>query len=94
MILPSDMAAIALHNAPRDGRYSLLGFFNTFLQGALGGTAADVARISPLVDWWCCASNDVAAGGATLVASDLMATATPTLQAKATAWGLDKSRGS
>jgi hypothetical protein len=47
---------------------------------------ADIARISPLVDWWHCASNDVAAGGATLVASDLVAAATPTLQAKSTVW--------
>jgi hypothetical protein len=91
MILPSELAAAVLRNAPQDGRYTLLGFFNTFLQGALGGTAADVAHITPLVNWWHCASNDMAAGN-TLVTSDLVATATPTLQAKATAWARRVSR--
>jgi hypothetical protein len=57
-----------------------------FLQSTLVGTAADVARITPLVDWWRCASNDLAAGGPMLVASDLVATAIPMLQAKATSW--------
>jgi hypothetical protein len=92
MILPCDLSATALRNAPQDGRYTLLGFFNTFLQGALAGTAADVARIGPLVNWWRCASTDMAAGGATLVAGDLVAAATPTLQAKATAWAGRVSR--
>jgi hypothetical protein len=46
MILPSDLAAAVLRNAPQDGRYTLLGFFNTFLQGAPGGTAADIATTS------------------------------------------------
>jgi hypothetical protein len=92
MILPCDLAAAALRNAPQDGRYTLLGFFNTFLQGALAGTAAYIARIGPLLNWWRCASTDVAAGGVTLVASNLVAAATPTLQAKATAWAGRVSR--
>jgi hypothetical protein len=32
MMLPSDLAVAALRNAPQDGRYTLLSFFNTFLQ--------------------------------------------------------------
>jgi hypothetical protein len=87
MILTSKMAGLALSSTPHDGRYSLLGFLNTFLQGPLAGAAADVAHIGPLVNWWHCALTNIAVGGASLVASGLLATATPALlQSKAMNW--------
>jgi hypothetical protein len=86
MVLPPDLAAAALQGAPHDGRYTLLGFYNNFLQTALGGTPAEIARIQPLAEWWRLASTDVVAAGPTVVARALLATGTPRLQAKLANW--------
>jgi hypothetical protein len=40
MIMPYELAGTALSQSPVDGRYSLLGFFNTFLQSALASRQA------------------------------------------------------
>ena len=63
MILPCDVTGAALCNAPIDGRYTLLGFFNTFLMALLA--SADLAVITayrPLEQWWRLASTAMAVG--------------------------------
>lgn len=85
MVLPTELAALALLNAPVDGRFTLLGFLNTILQPWTGGTPAQQAMVAPLAAWWRLAStND--AGGSTSVARPLLATASPRLSAKLSAW--------
>ena len=53
MVMPPGISAYALSQAPADGRYSLLGFYNEFLAAPLASTdAAVVAAITPLEEWW------------------------------------------
>jgi hypothetical protein len=86
MVMPPTVASVALANAPTDGRYSLLGFFNTFLQAPLASAdAAVVATIAPLAEWWRLACTDRTAGG-TAVSHDLLAVTTPRSQARLSAW--------
>jgi hypothetical protein len=67
MILPCDIAGFAIAQAPVDGRFTLLGFYNTFLQGPLASPdAATVLRYQPLSDWWRLASTARAAGGSVM----------------------------
>jgi hypothetical protein len=51
MILPYELAGLALRQAQVDGRYSLLSFVSMFLQPALAGPAPNRAHIEPLVNW-------------------------------------------
>jgi hypothetical protein len=63
MVLPPASAARALASASVDGSFTLLGFFNAFLQGPLSSAdPLEVAAIEPLVQWWRLASTNVAAG--------------------------------
>jgi hypothetical protein len=78
MILSYELAKLALHQAPVfDPQFHC--FINTFVQPALTGTAANCTCIEPLVSWWHCALTYTAVGGPTVVAADLIATATPRL---------------
>jgi hypothetical protein len=93
MLLPTEHAALALTTSPTDGRYSLLGFFNTFLQAPLASAdAAVVNAIEPLANWWRLASTDTAAG-ATAVSSALHAVTTPREQARLAAWASRVKQG-
>ncbi len=92
MVLPPDLSALALRTAPNDGRYTLLGFLNTFIEPSLAGTPAAQARIAPLLEWWRLASTDLAAG-ATGVSQPLLNTAAPNVQAKLSAWAARVSGG-
>jgi hypothetical protein len=59
MSMPSVLAGDALSNAPSEGRYSLVGFFNTFVQPYL--TSADPlvnASVTLLANWWRLASTN------------------------------------
>lgn len=63
MVLPPAVAARALATASVDGCYTLLGFYNEFLQGPiLTADAAGLVAIEPLAQWWRLASTNVAAG--------------------------------
>jgi hypothetical protein len=71
MIMPPGLAGKALRDAPSDGRYSLVGFFNTFILPYT--TSADpvvVASITPLANWWRLTSTNNA-GGNLIVSSAL-----------------------
>ena len=60
--LPPGISAYALSQAPADGCYSLLSFYNEFLATPLASTdAAVVAAITPLEEWWRLASSHNAA---------------------------------
>ena len=62
MVLPPSMSVTALTTQPL-GRYTLPGFYDTFLRPEIdSGVAARVNAITPLRDWWRCASTNLAGG--------------------------------
>jgi hypothetical protein len=52
MVLPAEVSSLALHSTNRQGSYTLLGFFDTFIRAAYNGTAAQRAEIRPMANWW------------------------------------------
>ena len=75
-LLPSDLVDVAMTTA-NPPRYTLQGFFGSFLQPTLtGGDAAAIAAIEPLRDWWRVASTNTAAG-ANVARIDQTMAATP-----------------
>ena len=65
--MPSDVAAQAILGAPVNGRYTLLAFFNMFIQAPLLDPDATVrATIQPLATWWRLACMNTAGGGGVL----------------------------
>ena len=86
VLLPPHLAGLALRSAPADGRYSLLHFFNTFLQATLAsGDAAAIAALEPVTQWWRLASTNLAAG-TSAVSQALLPVASPRAQARLNAW--------
>jgi hypothetical protein len=86
MILPPAQAALALAGASADGSYTLLGFFNRFLQGPLSSAdPLEVAAIGPLVQWWRLASTNLA-GGTSVVSSPLLLPTSPGEMLRLAAW--------
>jgi hypothetical protein len=86
MIMPPVLAGAALSGAPSDGRYSLVGFFNTFIQPY--ATSADpvvVASIAPLANWWRLASTNNAAGNS-VISSTLTVVNIPREQSRLNTW--------
>jgi hypothetical protein len=83
MIFPAEVSSSALRSANRQGSYTPLGFFDTFIRAAYKGTAAQRAYIRPLSNWWRLACTNQA-GGATEVSIALVPSATPALMAKVT----------
>jgi hypothetical protein len=82
MVLPAEVSSLALRSASRQGSYTLLGFFDTFIRTAYNGrTPAQRAAIRPLANWWRLACTDQV-GGDTEVSIALVPTATPALTAK------------
>ena len=67
IIMPADVASQAILGAPLDGRYTLLAFFNMFIQAPLLDPDATVrAAIQPLAEWWRLACMNTAAGAGAL----------------------------
>jgi hypothetical protein len=86
LLLPPHLAGLALRSAPADGRFTLLHFFNTFLQATLAsGDAAAIAALEPVTQWWRLASTNTA-GGASVVSSPLLAVTSPRAQSRLNAW--------
>jgi hypothetical protein len=83
MVLPAEVSSLAIRSANRQGSYTLLGFFDTFIHAAYNGTAAQRAYIRLLANWWRLACTNQA-GGATEVSIALLPSATSTLMAKVT----------
>jgi hypothetical protein len=86
MIIPPGLAGDALKDAPSDGRYSLVGFFNTFILPY--ATSADPlvsASITPLDNWWRLASTNNAAGNS-VVSSALTVVNIPREQSRLNTW--------
>jgi hypothetical protein len=86
MIMPPILAGDALSNAPSDGCYSLVGFFNTFSQPYL--TSADplvIVSITPLANWWRLTSTNIA-GGNSIVSSTLTVVNIPCKQSWLNTW--------
>jgi hypothetical protein len=87
MIIPPILAGNAIKDAPSDGRYSLVGFFNTFVLPYYA-TSADpvvVASITPLANWWRLASTNNA-GGNSVVSSALTVVNIPREQFRLNTW--------
>ena len=86
IVMPSDVAAQAILGAPVDGRYTLLAFFNMFIQAPLLDPDATVrATIQPLATWWRLACMN-AAGGAGVLSQAAHAPASPLESALLTRW--------
>lgn len=88
MVLPPPVAARALTDCGAAGRYTLLAFYNTFLNGPLNsGDAAQVAHWLPVTSWWRLASTDRAGALATVISAALIVPATPHEHGRLAAWG-------
>jgi hypothetical protein len=86
MILPPAQAALALAGASADGSYTLLGFFNRFLQGPLASVdPLVVTAIGPLAQWWRMASTNLAAG-TSVISSPLLLPTSPGEMLRLAAW--------
>lgn len=86
ILLPPHLAGLALRGAPADGRYTLLHFYNTFLQAILAsGVAAEIAVVEPVTQWWRLACTNVA-GGTSVVSSALRSVTSPREQARLHGW--------
>jgi hypothetical protein len=84
MILPPSVAARALADASADGTYTLLGFFNSFLNPQ-PLDPVERASIEPLTQWWRAASTNTAAG-ASVISASLSQPNSPRELGRLTAW--------
>ena len=85
LLMPPHLASLAIANAV-EGRYTLLGFYNTFLGTTLAaGDAAAIAALSPVTQWWRLASTNNAAG-TSVVSQALLNVGAPRNQARLNAW--------
>ena len=76
MVLPCDVAGTVLAAHP-GGRCSLIAFYNAVLAGPMASIdPLEVARYTPLCEWWRLASTALAAG-ASVVAQDALVPGTP-----------------
>ena len=72
LVMPPSMSTVALTTQP-GGRYTLAGFYNTFLRTEIdSGDAARVTAIEPARDWWRCASTNLTGGVSMVRAQPLM----------------------
>jgi hypothetical protein len=86
MILPPQFAARFLTTSS-DGRYSLNGFYNSFLLGPnASADAAEQALWRPLMEWWRLASTNIA-GDVPCLSHALVPTGSPRDQARLVLWG-------
>jgi hypothetical protein len=86
MVLPPSQAALALAGTSADGSYTLLGFFNRFLQGPLALVdPLEVIAIGPLVQWWRLAGTN-SAGGMSIASSPLLLPTSPGEMLRLAAW--------
>jgi hypothetical protein len=80
------LAGDALRDAPSDGHYSLVGFFNTFiLPYATSADPVVITSITPLANWWRLASTNNA-GGNSIVSSALTVVNIPPEQSRLNTW--------
>jgi hypothetical protein len=86
VLLPPHLAGRALRQAPVDGRYTLLGFYNAFLRDTIAaGDVAATAALAPVIEWWRLASTDLA-GGNTAISHALLAVTSPRALSRLNAW--------